>query len=75
MNLLSRIGRIGGLTFLLLLLLGTGGWFIWYHGELLWLDTNSKKVLGFLLICAITVGLRYGGVLSGLLKQWSHREK
>ena len=75
MNLLSRIGRIGGLTFLLLLLLGTVGWFIWYHGELLWLDTNSKKVLGFLLICAITVRLHYGRVLSGLVKQCSHREK
>lgn len=74
MNLLSKIGPIGGKTSLLLLALAALGWFIWRHGELISLETDNEKVLGFLLICVIILLLRYGAALAGLVKQWRHRE-
>jgi type VI secretion system protein ImpL len=75
MNLLSRIWRFSGLTFLLLLVLSVVGWFIWHHGEKIGLDTNNQKVVGILLICIIALLMRYGSVLRGLVQRWKHREK
>ncbi|PLV46490.1 type VI secretion protein VasK, partial [Erwinia sp. B116] len=74
MNLFNKTGRICGLTFFLLLLLAALAGLIWHHGERIWLDTNNEKVLGFLLIGVLALGVRYFPALTGLVKQWRHRE-
>ncbi|MFO6296713.1 ImcF-related family protein [Rahnella selenatireducens] len=75
MSALSRLWRIGGITVLLLAILSLIGWAIWHHGEMIGLDTNSKKVVAFLLICVLGVALRFGPSLLRLARQLMFRKE
>ncbi|WKZ90742.1 ImcF-related family protein [Chimaeribacter arupi] len=75
MNILSRVGRIGGKTTLLLVVLSVAGWFIWHYGEKIGLDTNSNKVLGLLGACIFGTALCFLPVLRSLVRQRAHRQE
>lgn len=75
MSLLTRIWRVGGLMVLLLAVLSLIGWAIWYHGEMAGLDTTSKKVVAFLMICVLGTVVRFGPALLGLVRQLKHRKE
>lgn len=75
MSALTRIWRVGGLTVLLLAVLSMIGWAIWYHGERIGLDTTSKKVVAFLLLCVLGIAVRFGPALLRLARQLRHRKE
>lgn len=75
MSALSRLWRVGGLTVLLLAVLSLIGWGIWHHGEMIGLDTTSKKVVAFLLVCVLGMALRFGPALLRLVRQRVHRKE
>ncbi len=75
MSALSRIWRVGGLTVLLLVALSLIGWAIWHYGEMIELDTTSKKIVVFLLICMLGMALRFGPAFLHFVRQLMHRKE